>query len=171
MFGIEVRDSWERQQSEERAWTPRKHSKGNWCYWGKVQIRPVFDDKGFRNSYPSNTLGNNTCCVHARFGWGLGARRRKGTVESAESMAYAKPTCSIVKGGSEIIFLILASPTWSFWKRKIGTSTENFLFLTWDSIWVVQTPSFPGFLGLKSHLRVDLLEGSSWYWSISYGGP
>lgn len=109
MFGIEVRDSWERQQSEEGAWTPRKHSKGNWCYWGKVQISPVFDDKGFRNSCPSNMLDNNTCCVHARFGWGLGARRRKGTVESPESMAYAKPTCSIVKGGSEIIFLILAS--------------------------------------------------------------
>lgn len=54
-------------------------------------------------------LDNNTCCVHARFGWRLGARRRKGTVESPESMAYAKPTCSVVKGGSEIIFLILAS--------------------------------------------------------------
>lgn len=170
MFGIEVRDSWERQQSEERAWTPRKHSKGNWCYWGKIQISPVFD-KGFRNSYPSNMLDNNTWCVHARFGWGLGARRRKSTVESPESMAYAKPTCSIVKGGSEIIFLILASLLSGVsGKRKIGTSTENFLFLTWDSIWVVQTPSFPGFLGLKSHLR-DLLEYPSWYWSISYGGP
>lgn len=54
-------------------------------------------------------LDNNTWCVHARFGWELGTRRRKGSVESPESMAYTKPTCSIVKGGSEIIFLLLAS--------------------------------------------------------------